>query len=147
MSTVSTIGFTQTSAENFFTRLQKANVRKIIDVRLNNTSQLSGFAKATDLPYFLITIAEISYHHMPLLAPTGDILKKYKTEKGSWGEYEPKFLDLIQKRQIETRLTPEYLDGACLLCSEAKPHHCHRRLVVEYLQRQWGANSLTVRHL
>lgn len=47
-----TIGFTQTSAEQFFDRLIKAGVKKIVDARLNNRSQLAGFAKQEDLKYF-----------------------------------------------------------------------------------------------
>lgn len=143
---VSTIGFTQTTAEGFFERLLKAKVRKVIDVRLHNTSQLAGFAKADDLSYFLRKIGGIQYVHQPLLAPTDAMLKAYKKEKGDWGAYERQFLSLMAERRIEERLQPESLDGACLLCSEAKPHHCHRRLVCEYLNDRWGSR-LTVRHL
>ena len=143
---VSTIGFTQTTAEGFFERLLKAKVRKVIDVRLHNTSQLAGFAKADDLSYFLRKIGGIQYVHQPLLAPTDAMLKAYKKEKGDWSAYERQFLSLMAERRIEERLQPESLDSACLLCSEAKPHHCHRRLVCEYLNDRWGSR-LTVRHL
>ncbi|MGF1641206.1 MAG: DUF488 family protein [Rhodospirillales bacterium] len=143
---VSTIGFTQTTAEGFFERLLKARVGKVIDVRLHNTSQLAGFAKADDLAYFLRKIGGIQYLHQPLLAPTDAILKAYKKEKGDWESYERQFVSLMAERRIEDRLQPESLDGACLLCSEAKPHHCHRRLVCDYLNERWGGN-LTVRHL
>lgn len=143
---VSTIGFTQTTAEHFFNRLREARVKKIVDVRLHNTSQLAGFAKADDLAFFLGTIARISYEHQPLLAPTDAILKAYRKEKGDWSEYEGRFLALMRERQIEQHLTPEALDGACLLCSEATPHHCHRRLVCEYLNDKWKG-SLNVHHL
>jgi uncharacterized protein (DUF488 family) len=143
---IATIGFTQTTAENFFERLRAAHVNKIIDVRLHNTSQLAGFAKADDLAYFLKAIAEIGYVHMPLLAPTDDMLKAYKKQKGDWNLYERRFLDLMAERKIEERLQPEILRDACLLCSEAKPHYCHRRLVADYLNAKWG-NVLSVRHL
>jgi uncharacterized protein (DUF488 family) len=144
--TVATIGFTRTSAEGFFRRLIDAGVRKIIDVRLHNSSQLAGFAKAGDLGYFLKTIGGIDYAHEPLLAPTEAMLRTYRTEKGGWVAYEQRFLALMAERGIEQQLTPGSLDGACLLCSEATPDHCHRRLVAEYLNRRWGG-ALTVRHL
>lgn len=145
-TTVSTIGFTKTTAEGFFERLSKAGVKKVVDVRLHNTSQLAGFAKADDLAYFLKKIGGIQYVHQPLLAPTDPMLKAYKKEKGDWGSYEQRFLNLMMERQIERRLKPEMLDGVCLLCSEDTPHHCHRRLVVEYLNNKWDG-ALDVHHL
>jgi uncharacterized protein (DUF488 family) len=116
-----------------------------VDVRLNNVSQLAGFSKRDDLKYFLKEIAGIDYTHVPLLAPTADILDAYKKHKGDWSIYEPAFLDLMKKREIEKRIDPETIKGGCLLCSEDKPHHCHRRLVVEYLRSQWG--ELDIKHL
>ena len=132
-----TIGFTKTTAENFFNRIKKSGARKIIDVRLNNVSQLAGFAKRDDLKYFSSTICGVGYQHAPKLAPTKEILDNYKKHKGSWEDYEKKFLDLMAKRKIE-EVDSKSLDGACLLCSEDKPHHCHRRLVAEYLKDKWG---------
>ena len=145
-ATVSTIGFTKTTAEGFFERLLKSGVKKVFDVRLHNTSQLAGFAKADDLAYFLKKIGGVEYLHQPLLAPTDEMLRAYKKEKGDWSAYESRFMALMAERQIENCLKPEMLDGACLLCSEATPHHCHRRLVCEYLNEKWGG-PLTVRHL
>ena len=132
-----TIGFTKTTAENFFSRIKTSGARKIVDVRLNNVSQLSGFAKRDDLKYFSRTICGIGYQHAPKLAPTKEILDAYKKHKGSWEDYEEKFLDLMAKRKIE-EVDSKNLDGACLLCSEDKPHHCHRRLVAEYLKNKWS---------
>jgi uncharacterized protein (DUF488 family) len=143
---VSTIGFTQSNAEHFFERLFRTGVKKIIDVRLHNTSQLSGFAKSDDLKFFLKKMGDIEYVHQPLLAPTDAMLKTFKKEKGDWGTYQQKFLDLMAERKIETRLNPEMFDGTCLLCSEATPHHCHRRLVCEYLNQKWDG-ALAVNHL
>lgn len=143
---VSTIGFTQSTAERFFDRLLKAGVRTVIDVRLHNTSQLAAFAKADDLAFFLRRINNISYVHQPLLAPTDTMLKTYKKEKGDWTIYEGRFLELMEERKIEERLTPDIFEGACLLCSEALPHHCHRRLVCEYLNDKWNGR-LSVQHL
>jgi uncharacterized protein (DUF488 family) len=141
-----TIGFTKKSAEQFFTRLQKAGVRKLVDVRLNNVSQLAGFTKKEDLKYFTSAICHIDYVHLPALAPTAEILDPYKKAKnGDWGLYERQFLALMKERQIEKAVPREVLDGGCLLCSEEKPHHCHRRLVAEYLQREWG--NVEIEHI
>ena len=146
MTDVCTIGFTQTSAKGFFERLKVAGVRSVIDVRLHNTSQLAGFAKADDLAFFLGEIGGMTYRLEPLLAPSDDILKAFKRDKGDWRVYEASFLSLMAERQIETRLAPSLFDQACLLCSEAAPHHCHRRLVCEYLNGKWDGR-LKVRHL
>jgi uncharacterized protein (DUF488 family) len=140
-----TIGFTQKTAQDFFNFLLKYKVTKIIDIRLNNTSQLSGFAKKKDLIYFLKTIANIDYEHNLNLAPTQDILKDYQKNKNDWSIYEKQFLELIKKRKIETKLAPESLDNSCLLCSEPTPLHCHRRLVAEYLQHYW--QNINIIHL
>ncbi|HWU13676.1 MAG TPA: DUF488 domain-containing protein [Caulobacter sp.] len=146
MTDVATIGFTQTTAKGFFERLRAAGVRSVIDVRLHNTSQLAGFAKADDLAFFLGEIGGMIYRHEPLLAPSDDILKAFKRDKGDWRVYETSFLALMADRRIEARLRPEQFEGACLLCSEAAPHHCHRRLVCEYLNGKWDG-QLRVRHL
>ncbi len=143
---ISTIGFTKTTAEGFFERLLNAGVKKVVDVRLHNTSQLAGFAKADDLAYLLKMIGGIGYVHQPLLAPTDPMLKAYKKEKGDWRAYEERFLGLMSERHIEERFKPEMFEGACLLCSEATPHHCHRRLVCEYLNEKWD-RALEVHHL
>jgi len=143
---VSTIGFTKTTAGGFFERLLEANVKKVVDVRLHNTSQLAGFAKADDLAYFLKKIGGIEYVHQPMLAPTDLMLKAYKKKKGDWHVYEQSFLGLMSERHIEDRFKAEMFEGACLLCSEATPHHCHRRLVCEYLNEKWNG-ALEVRHL
>ncbi len=140
-----TIGFTKTSAESFFSRLKESGVQRLLDVRLNNVSQLAGFAKKNDLRFFLKSICGIEYEHRPELAPTSDMLDEYKKEGGDWSNYEKRFLDLIQARKIEEKIPRTLLDQACLLCSEDKPHHCHRRLVVEYLKEKWG--DVEIRHL
>jgi uncharacterized protein (DUF488 family) len=132
-----TIGFTKKSAEAFFTRLQNAGVKRLVDVRLNNISQLAGFTKKDDLRYFLKAICDIEYVHLPELAPTAEILDAYKKQKnGGWELYEHRFLDLMRSRQIENTARDLLADG-CLLCSEEKPLHCHRRLVAEYLKEHW----------
>ncbi|WP_103757341.1 DUF488 domain-containing protein, partial [Escherichia coli] len=127
-----TIGFTQSSAEHFFTRLKESGARRILDVRLNNRSQLAGFAKQDDLKFFAHTLCDIDYAHMPDLAPTREMFERYKLQKGDWEIYSSDFIDLITKRHIESLEKSQFAD-ACLLCSEHKPHHCHRRLVAEYL--------------
>jgi uncharacterized protein (DUF488 family) len=143
---VTTIGFTKTSAEQFFERLRAADVRTLIDVRISNNSQLAGFAKVPDLRYFLSRINNITYQHAPLLAPTKDMLAQYRKGAMDWGVYQGQFLKLMSERQIENRYSPSVFHGACLLCSEAEPHQCHRRLVCDYLNEKWG-QALKVRHL
>ena len=133
-----TIGFTKKSAKQFFEILKDSGIKRIIDTRLNNVSQLAGFTKRTDLEYFLQQICQIEYVHLLELAPTKDILDAYKKNGGDWETYEKKFLQLMRDRKIEERISPDILHGGCLLCSEAKPHNCHRRLVAEYLNEKWG---------
>jgi uncharacterized protein (DUF488 family) len=140
-----TIGFTKKSAETFFTRLINAGVRRLVDVRLNNVSQLAGFTKRDDLRYFTKAICNIDYIHLPDLAPTKDLLDAYKKHKGAWGSYEEQFLDLMRSRRVEEKIPAEMLDAACLLCSEEKPYHCHRRLVAEYLKEKWG--NVEIEHI
>jgi uncharacterized protein (DUF488 family) len=133
-----TIGFTQSTAEDFFGRLKQVGVKRLLDVRLNNTSQLAGFAKARDLPYFLEQLIAANYEHEPLLAPTAEILDAYKKHKGSWVDYVRDFEALLAERRIESALDPaDFETPTALLCSEASAEHCHRRLVCEYLARHW----------
>lgn len=133
-----TIGFTKTSAENFFSRLKNSGAKKIVDVRLNNISQLAGFAKREDLKFFARTVCNMEYVHAPSLAPTQEMLDAYKKEGGDWQAYEARFISLLRSRKVEIELSKDSLDNSCLLCSEDKPHHCHRRLVAEYLKDHWG---------
>lgn len=133
-----TIGFTQTSAESFFGKLIKAGVKKVVDARLNNSSQLAGFAKKDDLRYFLKALGKINYIHMPVLAPSEYMFTEFKKNKGDWQTFEKKFLALMAARRIDHVVSPGELDQACLLCSEHLPEHCHRRLVAEYMKKKWG---------
>lgn len=142
---VYTIGFTRKAAEGFFGKLTASGARRVVDVRLNNVSQLAGFAKKNDLRYFLKQICGMDYVHVPELAPTQDMLDEYKKNKGDWVVYERRFLDLMRQRQIEKTVPREIIAEGCLLCSEDKPHHCHRRLVAEYLKEQWG--GVEIQHL
>lgn len=138
-----TIGFAGKPASRFFELLQAAGVRRVVDIRLNNVSQLAAFAKRDDLQYFLHAIADIDYVHRPELAPTKEILDAFKKAGGDWAEYETAFCRLMDDRRIDELVTREELDGACLLCSEDKPDECHRRLVAERLQQRWGDVSIT----
>jgi uncharacterized protein (DUF488 family) len=140
-----TIGFTQKSAEAFFARLHTAGVKRLVDVRLKNVSQLAGFAKRDDLRYFTRAICGIDYVHLTELAPAEEMLDAYKKQKGDWAVYERRFLALMAERRVEETLSPAVLDGGCLLCSEETPEHCHRRLVAEYLKQKWG--DVEIEHL
>jgi uncharacterized protein (DUF488 family) len=132
-----TIGFTKKPAEAFFGRLSRAGVKRVIDIRLNNMSQLAGFAKRDDLRYFLKAICGIDYVHMPELAPTQEIMDDFKKRKGDWSAYQKAFQALLKERRPEETVSKDLFDNACLLCSEDKPDHCHRRLVAEHLADKW----------
>lgn len=140
-----TIGFTKKSAETFFEALRRSGAKRVVDVRLNNMSQLAGFAKKQDLIYFLHHICGMDYIHLPDLAPTQEMLDEYKKSRGTWEAYEQQFLALMRQRRIEETVSKETLEDGCLLCSEEKPHHCHRRLVAEYLKQHWG--DIEIQHL
>ncbi|MGH9605024.1 MAG: DUF488 family protein [Terracidiphilus sp.] len=133
------IGFTQKSASQFFETLKANGIERLLDVRLNNTSQLAGFAKQSDLTYFLHELCGAAYEHEPLLAPTQDILDSYKKQKGGWDTYTEFYLALIRTRRVEAVLSRDsFLKKTVLLCGEATAEHCHRRLALEYLQECWG---------
>ncbi len=143
---VYTIGFTKKSAAEFFGTLKRVDVKRLLDVRLGNSSQLAGFTKKDDLAYFLQEILGAEYMHEPLLAPTRELLDQYKKQRGSWHDYEIAFLDLMRQRGIESRLDRSFFQGpTVLLCSEATAERCHRRLVLEYLRDRWG--DLEIVHL
>jgi uncharacterized protein (DUF488 family) len=143
---VYTIGFTKRSASDFFRALRDAGVKRLLDVRLNNSSQLAGFTKRDDLPFFLRELCGADYVHEPLLAPSADIFDAYRKRKGSWVDYERAFLRLIADRQIERRVDRNlFAVPTVLLCSEPTAERCHRRLVADYLQQHWG--ELEVVHL
>jgi uncharacterized protein (DUF488 family) len=140
-----TIGFAETNAASFFSMLRDSGARRVIDVRLNNTSQLAGFTKRDDLRFFLHEVCNMEYVHVPELAPTQDILDAFKKQKGSRAVYEDAFKSLMTSRSIERWIPPELAHLGCLLCSEKRPEHCHRRLIAEHLQQQWP--DLVVTHL
>ena len=140
-----TMGFAGKGAGEFFPRLRDAGVKRVIDIRLNNVSQLAGFTKKRDLEYFLKEMVQIEYIHRPELAPTKDILDAYKKKEIDWGEYEIRFGRLMAERQVETLLTREELNRACLLCSESEAEQCHRRLVAEYFRNRW--REVIIQHL
>ncbi len=134
---VYTIGFTQKTASDFFGLLRESGAKRLVDIRLNNVSQLAGFAKKDDLEYFLHKICRIKYNYMPELAPTKEMLDAYRNEHHDWDTYEREFLALMDLRRIGKRGIKRIISNGCLLCSEDKPEFCHRRLVAEYLQRHW----------
>lgn len=139
-----TIGFTKKNAAQFFQILQKAGIKRLIDVRLNNSSQLAAFAKKDDLAYFLKEICQAEYLHLPILAPTQNMLDQYKKEKLGWEFYKPSFLALMQERQIEKEIDKALFEEPCvLLCSEHLAEHCHRILVLQYLQDKWSDITVT----
>ena len=137
-ATLYTIGFTKSSAAHFFGRLQGAGVRRLIDVRLNNTSTLAGFTRRDDLAYFL-SLHGIEYLNEPLLAPEPEMLKAIQSKNMSWDAYEAAYLALIERRRVADALDRALFVGpSVLLCSEAAAEHCHRRVLAEHLSERWG---------
>lgn len=141
-----TIGFTQKSAEYFFELLAKKSVKKLIDTRLNNTGQLAGFSKRDDLKYFCRTILSTEYVHWQESAPEEIMLKAYKNKQISWTDYSVEYLAMLERRKVENSIGLVSSGDACLLCSEAKPHHCHRSILADYLNKKNGG-TMTVQHL
>lgn len=137
-----TIGFTRKSAEQFFSQVRTSGAKRLVDVRLNNTSQLAGFSKKDDLAYFAKNLAGVDYIHLPELAPTPEMLAAYRLAK-NWAEYERAFLSLLEERRVENHLSQELMDRGCLLCSEEQPHRCHRRVAADYLCQRWGRGTVT----
>jgi uncharacterized protein (DUF488 family) len=137
-----TIGFTKHSAEDFFETLKSSGARRIIDIRINKTSQLAAFAKGSDLPYLLNKIADIEYISMENLAPTKELLRRYRSKEISWSEFENDYLKQILNSDSLATLTKEEFDMACLLCSEHTPEKCHRRLLAEELKKLWKAEII-----
>ena len=142
---VFTIGYVGKNAREFFGILKQAGIRRVMDVRLYNTSQLAGFTKKRDIEYFLESIVGAGYVHLPILSPTKQLLDGYKKGLIDWGQYETQFNEMIAQRQIEKHIMPRDADMACLLCAEAKADRCHRRLVAEYLAKAW--QNVSIRHL
>lgn len=141
-----TIGFTRKTAAQFFELIRDAGVRSVLDVRRHNNSQLAGFAKKSDLSFFLREICGADYVSLLDLAPGAQMLKAYQSKDVSWQTYEHQYLESLARQGVERKLDASLFERGCLLCSEHEPHFCHRRLAIEYLNDCWG-NSLSVTHL
>jgi len=140
-----TIGFSKKSAKQFFELLTNNGVKRLVDIRLNNKSQLAGFTKQDDLKYFLKAIGNIEYVYMPIFAPTEELLKGYQQKKVNWDMYEKEYLDILKKRDVLKNMDFSVFDSACLLCSEDSSEQCHRRLAAEYIAKH--NNKVKVVHL
>jgi uncharacterized protein (DUF488 family) len=140
-----TIGTTQKSAEAFFETLKRAGVKVLIDTRLRNDSQLAGFSKRNDLQYFAKAICGMEYRHELDLAPTAELLDPFKSNRVDWDAYAAAYLALLRERRVAERLLASRFDGGCLVCSEASPELCHRRLAAEYLRDRW--KDVEIEHL
>ena len=147
--TLFTIGFTKKTAEEFFCLLQEADIRRIVDVRESRGGQLAGFAKYPDIAFFVHRLLGIEYAHEPLLAPSPEIRQAYRKTR-DWAQYERSFFELMDQRKMLEQLDPMAFEGkVALLCSEAGPEKCHRRLVAEMLAAHWRASGhrVEVKHL
>jgi len=146
MPVIYTLGFRRKPLAEFITLLRQAGVDAVIDVRLRNTSQLSGYTKRDDLDFMLREGFGIAYEHHPELAPTPDILDAYRQDE-DWAAYEADFSPLLAERrakEVGREILARY-QSPCLLCSEPTADLCHRRLVAEY----WVSHlpGLTIVHL
>jgi uncharacterized protein (DUF488 family) len=139
-----TIGFTKHSARDFFEKLRATRISHLVDIRRDNVSQLAGFAKRDDLDYFTRTILGVPYTHQPILAPTSELRNAYRSREITWEEYAERYLTQIGKADLSALLVPEWLDRACLLCSEHTADRCHRRLAAEYLAERSSAPTQIV---
>lgn len=138
-----TLGFTKKSAERFFGLLQENQVKRLVDIRLHPDGQLAGFAKQRDLAYFLSRLANCDYHHLEILAPTEEILATYRKDH-QWPTYVQRFEALMDERNVPHVLDRHFFEAerCCLLCSEATPEQCHRRLVAERLAQHWPGTEI-----
>ena len=147
MITLYTIGFTKKNARQFFELLKKAQVRKLVDIRINNASQLAGFAKGVDLEYFMKEICHGDYEHITDMAPTKELLKDYKDKIVDWNGYTVIYKNLLKERHIAERFHVEDFDHCCFLCTEDTPEQCHRRLLVEHLMARNPDKDIRIIHL
>jgi uncharacterized protein (DUF488 family) len=145
--TLYTIGFTKTSAAAFFARLKSSGVKRIIDTRVNRDGQLAGFAKAQDLAYFSEELIGARYVAEPSLAPTAELLRRYRNKQLTWEQYSREYADLLRARKPERVLLVSDLDDSCLLCSEPTARFCHRRLAAEYLRDAFADSGIEIVHL
>jgi uncharacterized protein (DUF488 family) len=138
-----TIGFTKKSAERFFALLGENGIERLVDIRLHPGGQLAGFTKQSDFPYFLAHLADCEYHHFPTLTPSNDVLSEYRKDH-NWSRYVTGFEALMDERKIPNSLDRQFFTekACCLLCSEATPEQCHRRLVAERLTRAWPGTEI-----
>ena len=147
MITLYTIGFTKKSAERFFSLLKNAGIKKLVDIRINNSSQLAGFAKGKDLEFFVKELCDAEYTHIVDLAPTKELLKDYQDKVIDWNDYVSVFNKLLTDRHTSKRFPVEAFDNACFLCTEETPEYCHRRLVAEYLKQENPDKEIRIIHL
>lgn len=136
---VYTIGFTRRSAADFFSTLDQHGIKRVIDVRIHNASQLAGFTKRDDLAYFLQRILGAEYRHEPTLAPSEELLRAYRSRELDWDTYGARFRDLMAERRIQDQYNPDlFVPPTVLLCAEPNARECHRALILDYLNKYWG---------
>ena len=140
-----TMGYTQKTAEKLFNLLSEHEIKRLMDIRLHNNTQLAGFTKQNNFKYFIERLSDIEYRHIPLMAPSKDIFDDYMKNGLEWEGYELRFKRLIDQRKIEQLINEDEIDGACMLCCEPEATNCHRRLVAEYLQNYF--KNIEIIHL
>ena len=142
-----TIGFTKKTAQTFFELLKEKQIEIVLDIRLNNTSQLAAFTKYPDIEYFLHEISNIAYIHDTKFSPTEETLNRYKKKEINWDQYVEEFIQTMKSREIAKYIKANYLieKKICLLCSEVTAIQCHRSLIANEFKEI--INELKVIHL
>lgn len=147
MRTIYTMGFTKKSARQFFELVRAHDIDLLIDIRLSNKSQLAGFTKGEDLVYFLDELCHCGYEHCLAFAPTKELMDSYQNNRIKQPEFEAIYNQLLKDRGDYKDFLNKYgaYENVCLLCSEATPERCHRRLLAEAIVREFP--QLRVEHL
>jgi uncharacterized protein YeaO (DUF488 family) len=132
-----TIGFTGKSAEQFFSLLKESKASRLIDIRINRTSQLAGFAKEQDLKFLVPELTNMDYVVREELAPTKDLLASYRKKEIAWDEFAENYQHLLKNRLVHNAFSLEDFSNSILLCSEKEPEKCHRTLLANALIEQF----------
>ena len=136
MGDLYTIGFTKKTAEQFYNLIRNNGITTIIDVRLNNTSQLASFSKYPDIVFFLHEICNCKYISERFFSPEEKTLKDYKNNAITWEEYVIQFNETLERRCIKDFISRNYSkivqnEKICFLCSEDLPNMCHRKIIAD----------------
>jgi uncharacterized protein (DUF488 family) len=156
--TIATIGVYGWTLERFLAALRAANVQIVLDVRQRRGVRGPEYAWANSLRIqAALERAGIEYRHHKELAPTTELRHVQYDADARQGvgkrsrmelapEYRERYLREILDRVDLGELVPELPAGglAALLCVERDPEACHRLLIAERLEAEYG---ISVEHL